>query len=751
MNQLEMWGGLECTVNRVGDRYFDQLERNGHCARVDDLDLFEGVGFQAIRYPLLWERIAPRGLSSADWAWADARMERLRNSRMRPIVGLVHHGSGPRHTSLLEDSFATGLADFAGTVAARYPWVTDFTPVNEPLTTARFSGLYGLWYPHHRDFGSFVRALLVQCRAVALSMRAIRAVNPAARLIQTEDFGRTYSTPALAYQAAYENERRWLSLDLLCGRMTPAHPWWVRLLEGGASEAELEWFLEEPPPDLIGVNYYLTSDRLLDERTGLYPEACVGGNGRHRYADTEAVRGWAGGILGHAEILRQVERRYGIPVAITEVQAGATREEQLRWLNEAWTAATTVRAEGVDVRAVTAWSLLGTWDWHAQVTRDDGLYETGVFDTRGGRPRPTAVARMAADLSRVGRHHHPVLSDPGWWRRPERFAYSPVGPEGVAVPTPGAPLPGAPILITGASGTLGRAIGEACRARGLAHRLLTRRELDVADAASVSAALQRYRPWAVVNASGYVRVDDAETDAERCHRENAVGPAVLADECRVRGVQLLTFSSDLVFDGAKRAPYVESAPPRPLGVYGATKAEAEAEVARRYPEALTIRTSAFFSPGGRHDFLAAAMRALREGECFPAAEDVFVSPTYVPDLAHASLDLLIDAEWGIWHLANAAEISWAEFARRAADLTGQDSSLVRGRPLSELGLPAPRPAYSVLDSERGRLLPALDDALARWAREWLREAPADLGAHWACARQPFDNLICQGGPSCTTI
>jgi dTDP-4-dehydrorhamnose reductase len=749
MNQLEMWGGVECTVNRVGDRYFDQLERNGHCSRLDDLDLFEDLGFHAIRYPLLWERIAPDGLASADWAWADARMERLRRGPMRPIVGLVHHGSGPRHTSLLDDSFATGLAAFAGAVAARYPWVTDFTPVNEPLTTARFSGLYGLWYPHHREFGSFVRALLVQCRGVALAMRAVRAVNPSARLVQTEDFGRTYATAALHDQATYENERRWLSLDLLCGRMTPAHPWWTRLLEAGAGEAELEWFLDQPPPDLVGINYYLTSDRLLDERVGLYPAVCVGGNGRQSYADVEAVRGWAGGILGHAEVLRQVEGRYGIPVALTEVQAGATREQQLRWLHEAWTAATEVRAEGVDVRAVTAWSLVGTWDWHAQVTRDDGLYETGVFDIRGGRPRPTAVARMAADLARAGRHDHPVLSDPGWWRTAERFVYPPVGEERGVRSRPALPSDGAPILIAGGAGTLGRALARACRARGLAHRLLGRRELDVADSASVAAALERHRPWAIVNAAGYVRVDEAETDRDRCHRENAVGPAVLADACAGRRVRLLTFSSDLVFDGAARAPYVESARPCPLGVYGESKARAESAVARRLPEALVIRTSAFFSPWDRHHFLAAALAALGEGEGFDAADDVVVSPTYVPDLADASLDLLIDAERGVWHLANRGAISWADFARRAAELTGRDPSLIRGRPVAALGLSAPRPAYSVLGSERAGILPTLDDALSRWAREWEPVPPED-GARADGARESFDDLICQGGRSCTT-
>ena len=140
---LEMWGGVECTINRVGNTYFDQLKRNGHALRLSDLAHFAELGIQKIRYPIQWERIAPNGLAQANWSWADERLERLQELGITPIVGLTHHGSGPRSTSLIEPSFAEGLAQFAGAVAERYPWVEYYTPVNEPLTTARFSGLYG--------------------------------------------------------------------------------------------------------------------------------------------------------------------------------------------------------------------------------------------------------------------------------------------------------------------------------------------------------------------------------------------------------------------------------------------------------------------------------------------------------------------------------------------------------------------------------------------------------------------------------
>ncbi|MFN2494280.1 MAG: UDP-galactopyranose mutase, partial [Pyrinomonadaceae bacterium] len=92
--------GVECTVNRVGDRYSDQLERNGHAIRSKDLERLADLGVRTLRYPILWERTAPHSLDVLDWSWSDERMESLRQLGIKPIVGLLHHGSGPRYTSL---------------------------------------------------------------------------------------------------------------------------------------------------------------------------------------------------------------------------------------------------------------------------------------------------------------------------------------------------------------------------------------------------------------------------------------------------------------------------------------------------------------------------------------------------------------------------------------------------------------------------------------------------------------------------
>jgi dTDP-4-dehydrorhamnose reductase len=720
---LELWAGPECTLNRVGDRFKDQLTASGFDHRLEDLDRLAALGITRMRFPAVWERTeTARG--SLQWDWLDLRLERLQALRVAPIAGLVHHGSGPAWTNLLDPEFPQLLAEYAARVAQRYPHIDAYTPVNEPLTTARFAALYGHWYPHRCDDVSFVRALLLQCKATVLAMQAVREVNPAALLVQTEDLGLATASPRLQYQADFENLRRWLSFDLLTGRVDRQHGLWKYLRKSGASEQQLDYFLQHPcPPDIVGINSYLTSERHLDDRIQFYPPQAIGGNDSDRYADVETVR-VRGEMLGSfAARIREASERYQLPVAVTEVHLGCTREEQLRWLHQAWQAATEVQAEGHDVRAITTWAAFGSFDWSSLVTRDDGHYEPGLWDVRSKTPRPTALATLARQLGHGERPDHPVLAGPGWWQRSERLLFPPDGP------VQSLPVRGRPILITGATGTLGRAFARICELRGLPYQLLGRADLDVAVPASVEAALERWQPWAVVNAAGYVRVDDAEHD-ERNHRENVIGPLVLAQACARHGVQVVNFSSDLVFDGAQDdAPYVESDPAAPLNAYGRAKREAELRVLEAAPRALMVRTAAFFGPWDQHNFVTLALQALRRGEHWQAAQDQWVSPTYVPHLVNATLDLLVDREHGIWHLANQGVVSWAGLACIAAEAAGLDPDLVRGVPAASLGQPAARPRFSALGSERGLLMPTLEEALARYLTD---TAPAAVPAAPAC-------------------
>ncbi len=418
--KLQLWGGIECTVNRVADRYFDQLRYSGHHDRLSDLDLIADLGIRVLRYPVLWERAEAEGV--LDFSWVDERLARLYELGIEPVVGLVHHGSGPLHTSLISSCFPEKLASFAEQVARRYPWLTLFTPVNEPLTTARFSGLYGHWHPHGRDDRTFVRALLTECKATALSMDAIRRVNPGARLVQTEDMGFTRATKGLRYQADFENERRWLSFDLLAGEVSRSHPLHGYLLQAGATERELGFFLDHAcPPDILGINYYVTSERFLDNRLHLYPPSMVGGNHRHRYVDVEAVRVCADGLVGPSAVLSAAHERYSRPVVVTEAHMGCSVAQQASWLGYVWSSALEARQRGVDVQAVTAWALFGAYGWDRLVTEERGQYEPGAFSLVNDIPESTPLAQFMRQLARGELRD----TERGWWSTLDRLSYEP--------------------------------------------------------------------------------------------------------------------------------------------------------------------------------------------------------------------------------------------------------------------------------------------------------------------------------------
>ncbi len=230
---LEIWGGVECTCNRVADGYFDQMELSGHAVREGDFEKIAALGIKRLRFGTLWERYHLHG----SWDWTDRALKAVRAAGIRPIAGLVHHGSGPRHTSLLDPDFPQQLANYAQQVAARYPWIDSYTPVNEPNTTARFSGLYGLWYPHERSHRSYLRALLNQVKATVLSMEAIRRIRPDARLIQTDDLGSVTGTEVLRPVWEMLNLRQWLPFDLLCGAVDRHHPMFAYMRSARNSRA----------------------------------------------------------------------------------------------------------------------------------------------------------------------------------------------------------------------------------------------------------------------------------------------------------------------------------------------------------------------------------------------------------------------------------------------------------------------------------------------------------------------------------
>jgi dTDP-4-dehydrorhamnose reductase len=145
----EIWASPEPTFARIDRvRTRDQLRESGHEARESDLDLLAGLGIAASRYPVLWEKVAPHHPQVRDYGWAARRLGALAERGIEPIVTLLHHGSGPFYTSLVDPAFPHLFAEYAAATARRFPWVKRWTPINEPLTTARFATLYAAWCPN---------------------------------------------------------------------------------------------------------------------------------------------------------------------------------------------------------------------------------------------------------------------------------------------------------------------------------------------------------------------------------------------------------------------------------------------------------------------------------------------------------------------------------------------------------------------------------------------------------------------------
>ncbi len=708
-NQLskpEIWGGIECTINRIENKYRDQLEYAGHYERDDDIENFASLGITALRYPVLWERYHNRLKgNNREWQWIKKQLEKIRAHNIVPIAGLIHHGSGPNFTSLNNDDFAESLAHYASQVAQEFPWMQYYTPVNEPLTTARFSGLYGLWYPHHKNALSFAKMLLNQLKGVVLSMKAIRKINPSAKLVQTEDLAKTHSTSLLQYQADFENKRHWLTFDLLCGKVDQDHFFWKYFLLLGIKKQTLEFFLENLcPPDIIGLNYYVTSERYLDENIYMYPESSYGENGKHVYADITAVRYIK--PFGLKNLLTEAWSRYKLPIALTEVHLNCTREEQLRWFKEAWDVCCDLKEDGINIQAVTAWSLLGAFDWNSLLTKEDKNYESGVFDIQNNVLRPTALAKLIYSLNTNGTYEHPLINEKGWWHTTQTDSLDSFKNSLTHL-----------LLIIGKNGTLGKALQIICKQRSIPFCALERSDLDITKKDEIEKAIDFYKPWAIINAAGYVRVDDAESDIEQCFSINATGPFLLAECCNRKGIKFMSFSSDLVFDGNKISPYLEADNIQPLNIYGKSKAKGETLVINSNPSSLIIRTSAFFGPWDVYNFPMQIINSLKENKPCKVVNDVIISPTYVPDLVNTALDLLIDDEKGVWHLSNEGSISWSDFAYEVADRAGVSKHNLLQCSNTDMQWIAKRPLNSALQSSKGVKLPRFEYALQRFFDE----------------------------------
>ncbi len=281
-----------------------------------------------------------------------------------------------------------------------------------------------------------------------------------------------------------------------------------------------------------------------------------------------------------------------------------------------------------------------------------------------------------------------------------------------------------PIVVTGCQGQLG---SELCRQLGPDAVGLDLPEFDLCDAQGMRRALVAVRPRAVVNTAAYTLVDRAEQQPDLCQAINADAVGHLADLCRELDAVLVHLSTDYVFGhgAGRQTPYAETDEPHPQGVYARSKLVGE-RLAAAWPRHFLVRSCGLYgrpAPRSAGHFVATMLRLARQGRPLRVGNDQCCSPTYVPHLARAIRFLLGTTAYGTYHVVNTGQTTWYGFA---AEIFRQAGLSVRVEPITtaQYGAPAPRPAYSALDTAKYHALPGRP-AMPSWQTalgEYLREA-----------------------------
>jgi dTDP-4-dehydrorhamnose reductase len=280
------------------------------------------------------------------------------------------------------------------------------------------------------------------------------------------------------------------------------------------------------------------------------------------------------------------------------------------------------------------------------------------------------------------------------------------------------------ILITGAGGMLGRDLQTVARTAAHDTIALSRAELDITDPDAVRMAVAEARPDVVIGCAAWTNVDGAESEPEAAHAVNGAGAGNVATAASACGAWTIHVSTDYVFDGSKRTPYLESDPVAPLSEYGRSKLVGELAVAQSAPDAHTIvRTAWLFGAHGQC-FPKTMLRLAVERDELAVVGDQIGSPTFTGHLAAALVGLAEQRERtvGVVHLAASGECSWCDFARAVIEAGARESGVaiprVRAITTAEYPTPAPRPSYSVLRSERDApVLPSWQDGLTSFMTE----------------------------------
>ncbi|MFS0734590.1 family 1 glycosylhydrolase [Microbacterium sp. 1P10UB] len=356
---------------RPGHRALDEYELTQHYSHWrEDLDLVAESGAEFVRWGIPWYLVEPQP-GVFDWSWIDQVADHMVERGIRCVVDLMHYGTPTwLDNAFLNSAYPERVAAYGRAVAERYRGVwDDFTPLNEPIVNAEWCGEMGKWPPYLEGIDGFLTVVKALARGMVRTQQEIVAVNPDAVFVHV-DAGFRYEGETAPLPRSVLEERRFIALDLITGRVDDAHPLRSWLGDHGYTEPELAWFRDNAvQPDVLGVNYYPAFTTISMDESGAKSPV---------WAGTDGLR----------DLVSLYSSRYDLPIVITETSLVGTPEEKIAWLEDSVRELDALRAEGVPIVGYTWFPFLDLVDWLYRFDEgplDDWMLDFGLVTlVRGG-------------------------------------------------------------------------------------------------------------------------------------------------------------------------------------------------------------------------------------------------------------------------------------------------------------------------------------------------------------------------------
>jgi len=377
MHTIMLATGIECSYPTIqhGKHRMDELEATHHYQRwQEDLHLTRELGIRYLRYGIPFHRANPAP-GVYDWSFTDEVFRVMRELGIEPIVDLCHFGMPDwLGNSFQNPDFPEAFASYAEAFARRYPWVRLYTPINEIFVCAKFSGLFGWWNEQHTDDCSFITAVKHMTKGCILAMEKILAIQPQTIFVQSESNEYTHNLSGaknMHERVEWENQIRFLALDLLYGHEVRADIYAWMLEHHGITPSEYKWFMNRRfYPCILGTDYYVTNERMLNSKG----EVC-----------------YVGEVFGWYLISLDYYNRYHKPLMHTETNI-REQDNSVAWLWKQWQNILRMRADGVPVLGFTWYSLTDQVDWDVALRAPNGTVNAlGLYDL-DRRIRPVGEA-----------------------------------------------------------------------------------------------------------------------------------------------------------------------------------------------------------------------------------------------------------------------------------------------------------------------------------------------------------------------